>query len=173
MKKLIPLLLLTIPFAYANSDDLVNVKLPKHVNPDGTVSSGETVRVGNPVNQFNGSVSTGAGSYSGSTDTYTPTAYEQGLGKPNKEDVARQQARYEEQNLSPRALGIQVVVPSDVADAVGKQKRYKGYVNKWVKRLAKYGVTKQKVRFEANRLTKEDFEDWALRLEAGAKQNGQ
>ena len=160
MKKLIPLLLLTIPFAYANSDDLVNVKLPKHVNPDGTVSSGETVRVGNPVNQFNGSVSAGAGSYGGSTDTYTPTAYEQ---------AARQQARYEEQNLSPRALGIQVVVPSDVADAVGKQKRYKGYVNKWVKRLAKYGVTKQKVRFEANRLTKEDFEDWALRLEAGAK----
>ena len=81
----------------------------------------------------------------------------------------RQQARYEEQNLSPRALGIQVVVPSDVADAVGKQKRYKSYVNKWVKRLAPYGVTERKVRFEANRLVKEDFEDWALRLEAGAK----
>lgn len=167
MKKLIPLLLLTIPFAYANSDDLVNVKLPKHVNPDGTVSSGETVRVGNPAHQFSGSAPTS--SYSGSTDSYTPTAYEQGLGKPNKEEAARQQARYEEQNLSPRALGIQVVVPSDVTDAVGKQKQYRNYVNKWVKRLAPYGVTEQKVRFEANRLVKEDFEDWALRLESGSK----
>ena len=167
MKKLILLLLLTIPFAYANSDDLINVKLPKHVNSDGTVSSGETARVGNPVNQFNGSVPTN--SYSGSTDAYTPTAYEQGLGKPNKEETARQQARYEEQNLSPRALGIQVIVPSNVTDAVGKQKRYRGYVNKWVKRLAPYGVTEQKVRFEANRLVKEDFEDWALRLESGSK----
>ena len=77
MKKLIPLLLLAIPFAHANSDDLVNVKLPKHVNSDGVVSSGETVKVSNPAYQFSGSTPTG--SYSGSTDTYTPTAYEQGL----------------------------------------------------------------------------------------------
>ena len=92
----------------------------------------------------------------------TPTAAEQGFG--SQLDLERMQRELEEQAAmsSPRQKGIQVPVPR-LGNPVARDPSHREWLANWEWALGRLGVSAAKVQFEANRLSKDDFEAWGSR----------
>lgn len=88
------------------------------------------------------------------------TAREQGYVSEEDKEKAIAAKNLAEQMNSPRQQGIQVDVAYE-GNPVLKDHKNKMYVKNWAYILQDVGVTQEKTYYEAGRLNKEDFEDWA------------
>lgn len=104
----------------------------------------------------------GAPGISGGAAATTPgTAYSQGYGK-EEVDVDKEISDFKEFN-SARQKGVVVTVPMPTA-SWAKNKANKIWLTNWKGVLVEQaGVSVDKINFEASRLSKAEFEDWATR----------
>lgn len=150
---------------------------------NGTLGRGITTTVGYPGGYnglAGGAAAAGAGAIAGqgasraqqigeavtgsdaATETATPTAAEQGLestaGQARDAYLAGQQALAS----TPRQRGLVVPVPAP-ADPVAHNPTDAGWLANWSYALERAGVPAWKVGFEANRLDRQAFGQWAWR----------
>lgn len=169
MKK-IALILLTLFSANVGAEALVSFTQPKHLNPNGKVSSGEKVEIQNPVSSVQGTTGQVAlDKHNANLEAKVPTAAEQGfdISAVSEAEAQRLRDKEYESYYSTRAQGKQEKIGGIETQTASI---HKGLVSNWTKRLAVYGVTAEKVKFEAKRLNKEDFIDWATNMESGLRE---
>lgn len=91
-----------------------------------------------------------------------PTASEQGFGnRQDLERVRREMEDYAARN-TPRQRGIVVPAPA-LRNPVGKDPAAREWLANWDWALQGAGVSDAKIKFEAGRLNRADFEAWASR----------
>ena len=90
------------------------------------------------------------------------TASEQGLVDRSGEEEARRMLEDARARSSARQRGIVVHVPT-LATPVSADPASREWLHNWEFSLQALGVSKEKVRFEASRLSRSDFEAWASR----------
>lgn len=89
------------------------------------------------------------------------TAFEQGYGQ-NEVDVNKEISDFQEFN-SARQRGVTVTVPMPKASWTKSKSNQIWYTNWKGVLIEKAGVSSQKIDFEASRLSKEEFAEWATR----------
>lgn len=91
-----------------------------------------------------------------------PSALDQGLDNgPSAEEVRRAVADAAARS-TPRQKGLVVPAPT-LRNPVGQDVSARGWLANWELALTRLGMTEQKFWFEANRLSRADFEAWASR----------
>lgn len=91
-----------------------------------------------------------------------PSALDQGLNDgPSPEEVRRAMAEAAARS-TPRQKGIVVPAPT-LGNPVGKDVAARGWLANWELALTRLGMSPNKFWFEANRLSRSDFEAWASR----------
>lgn len=90
------------------------------------------------------------------------TAAEQGFNSNDEEAQLRKEVGDFKEYSSARQRGVTVSAPG-LAYPVAKQKENAEWLSNWEMVLSKVGVSQSRYKFEANRLSKEDFENWASR----------
>lgn len=90
------------------------------------------------------------------------TAAEQGLVDRSQEEEARRMMEDIMARSTARQRGIVVHVPT-LANPVSSDPASREWLHNWEFILGAVGVSQSKVRFEASRLSRDDFESWASR----------
>lgn len=90
------------------------------------------------------------------------TAAEQGLVDHSGAEAARQMLEDARARSTPRQRGIVVPAPT-LARPVSSDAPSREWLHNWEFTLQQLGVSREKIRFEAGRLSKTDFEAWASR----------
>lgn len=98
----------------------------------------------------------------GNGDAGAATAAEQGLVDHSQEEEARRMMEDIMARSTARQRGIVVHVPT-LANPVSTDPASREWLHNWEFILNSVGVSKTKVRFEASRLSRDDFESWASR----------
>lgn len=91
-----------------------------------------------------------------------PTAVEQGFGDESQAAALRQAMADSAARSSARQRGLVIPAPT-LANPVGRDRSAQGWLANWQLALTGAGVSADKVDFEANRLSRSDFEAWASR----------
>jgi len=91
-----------------------------------------------------------------------PSAKDQGLSDGPSPEQVRQAMADAAARSTPRQKGQVISVPT-LANPVGKDRSAQGWLANWELALSNIGVSQQKFWFEANRLSRSDFEAWASR----------
>lgn len=94
--------------------------------------------------------------------TKAKTAAEQGFNDNSDALALQREVKDFVEFNSARQRGVKVNAPG-LAFPVSKEKENAAWLNNWEYVLNKAGVPSHQVKFEANRLSKEDFEKWASR----------
>ena len=90
------------------------------------------------------------------------TAAEQGLVDNSGAEQARRMLEDAQARSTARQRGIVVHIPT-LANPVAADATSREWLHNWEFTLQALGVSKEKIRFEASRLSKNDFESWASR----------
>ncbi len=90
------------------------------------------------------------------------SALDQGLNEGPTAEEARRALADAVARSTPRQKGQVVTVPT-LSNPVSKDKAAQGWLANWELALTRVGVSENKVWFEANRLSRADFEAWASR----------
>ena len=90
------------------------------------------------------------------------TATEQGFGAAQDAEQARRVLEDLAARSTPRQKGIVVPAPM-LRNPVGTDPSAREWLGNWSWALGNVGVSQEKIRFEASRLSRADFETWASR----------
>jgi hypothetical protein len=94
--------------------------------------------------------------------TQVPSALDQGVEDGPSAEELRRQLSDAAARSTPRQKGIVVPAPT-LSNPVGKDAAARGWLANWELALTRLGLSEQKFWFEANRLSRADFEAWASR----------
>lgn len=94
--------------------------------------------------------------------TKAKTAAEQGFNDNSDALALQREVKDFVEFNSARQRGVKTSAPG-LAYPVAKEKENVAWLNNWEYVLSRAGVPAHQVKFEANRLSKEDFEKWASR----------
>lgn len=97
-----------------------------------------------------------------SDDSEPKTAAEQGLVDNSGAEQARRMLEDARARSTARQRGVVVHVPT-LANPVASDASSREWLHNWEFTLHALGVSKSKIRFEASRLSKSEFEAWASR----------
>lgn len=129
-------------------------------NPEIYLSNGNDNRLVDDRQGRGGPLAVRTYDKSFSIDSNVKTAAEQGFSFDPVE-TEEEKAHRIEQETNARQQAIPIEIPN-TPFAVGKQAKYKKYLRDWTKKLKERGIEDKKIKFEANRLTKDEFESWAV-----------
>lgn len=90
------------------------------------------------------------------------TAAEQGFGSAREDAETRRMLEDLAARSTPRQKGIVVPAPK-LRNPVGSDAGSREWLGNWAWALGNVGVSQEKIRFEAGRLSRPDFEAWASR----------
>lgn len=99
------------------------------------------------------------------------TAAEQGLVDPMAVAAARRFLEDQAALNTPRQRG-EVIVPPSLRNPVGKDAVSREWLMNWDLALCSFGMSHEKVAFEASRLSRPEFEAWASRQYEARKADG-